>query len=413
MTPNLRSDAVRHDELLARRLDEIVPALMRREGIDCWVVAGREYAEDPVLRTMLPSGWQSGRRRMILVWFDDGERHERFAVARYAMGDLFPSVWDPESQPDQWERLAEVIAERDPAKIAINRSSTFALADGLTATEDAALTGALGELASRVVSAERLAIGWLETRLDSERETFAEACRVAHGILRRGLSTEAIEPGVTTSEDLVWWYRQTVHDAGLPSWFHPTVAIQRRDGAARTSYATKPDEMVISVGDLVHVDFGIVWKGLCTDQQEHLYVAQPGESAPPPGLVAGMQAAKRVQDILMTEFVAGRTGNEILAAALSRAGAEGISTLIYTHALGLHGHAAGPSIGLWDQQQGVPGAGDYPLFANTGHSIELSADVVVPEWDGQQVRIMLEQDAWFDGETCEFLDGRQEELWLL
>jgi hypothetical protein len=413
MALNLRSEAARHDKLLARRLDEIVPALMRREGIDCWVVTGREYAEDPVLRTMLPSGWQSGRRRMILVWFDDGQSHERYAVARYAMGDLFPSVWDPESQPDQWQRLAEVIAEHDPDRIAVNRSATFALADGLTATEDAAMAAALGGLASRIVSGERLAIGWLETRLGSERETFAEACRVAHEILRRGLSAEAITPGVSTSEDLVWWYRQTVHDAGLESWFHPTVAIQRRDGAARTSYAAKPDEMTISPGDLVHVDFGIVWRGLCTDQQEHLYVPIPGETAPPNGLVAGMETAKRVQDILMEEFVAGRSGNEILAAALARAAAENIDTLIYTHALGLHGHAAGPTVGLWDQQAGVPGAGDYPLFANTGHSIELSADVTVPEWGGQQVRIMLEQDAWFDGRTCDFLDGRQEELWLL
>ncbi|NND01145.1 MAG: aminopeptidase P family protein [Acidimicrobiia bacterium] len=411
--PDLRTEAAAHDDLLHRRLDNLVPMLMRRAGIDCWIVTGREYAEDPVLKTMLPASWMSGRRRTTLVWFDDGTRHERMAVARYAVADLFPAAWDPESQPDQWGRLAEVVAERDPKAIAINSSRTFALADGITASENAALVAALGGLADRIVGGEALAIGWLETRLPEERATFAEACAVAHGILRRGLSSEAITPGRTTTEGLVWWYRQTVHDAGLASWFQPSVSVQRNSGEARTSFVSRPAEQTIHPGDLVHVDFGIVWKGLCTDQQEHLYVLPPGESDPPDGLVAGMRAGNRMQDLLMAAFATGRTGNQILATSLDAGKANGIEALVYTHALGLHGHAAGPTIGLWDQQGGVPGPGDYPLYPNTGHSIELSVEVPVPEWDGQSVRIMLEQDAWFDGDTCEFLDGRQEELWVM
>ncbi len=411
--PDLRAEAVAHDALLRRRLDELVPMLMRREGIDCWIVTGREYAEDPVLKTMLPASWLSGRRRTTLVWFDDGSRHERLAVARYAVADLFPAAWDPETQPDQWHRLAELVVEHDPQKIALSTSETFALADGLTASEHAALRSAFGDHTDRIVGGEALAIGWLETRLPEERGTFAEACATAHEILRRGLSGEAIEPGATSTEDLVWWYRQTVHDAGLPSWFQPSVSVQRNAGKIRESFASRPAEETIEAGDLVHVDFGIVWKGLCTDQQEHLYILRPGETAPPAGLRAGIRAGNRMQDLLMAEFVAGRTGNEILAASLAAAKDEGLDALVYTHALGLHGHAAGPTIGLWDQQGGVPGAGDYPLFSNTGHSIELSVDVEVPEWNGQTVRIMLEQDAWFDGEECTFLDGRQEELWAM
>ena len=411
--PDLRTEAAAHDELLGRRLDKLVPMLMRRDGIECWVVTGREYAEDPVLATMLPASWLSARRRTTLVWFDDGATHQRMAVARYAVADLFPAAWDPESEPDQWRCLADLIAERDPSQIAISTSGTFALADGLTATEHEALRSALGEHQDRLVSGEALAIGWLETRLQAERGTFEEACAVAHGILRRGLSAEAIAPGRTTTDDLVWWYRQTVHEAGLGSWFQPSVSVQRRSGEARTSFASRPDSETIEPGDLVHVDFGIVWKGLCTDQQEHLYVLRPGESAPPEGLQAGMSAGNRMQDILMAEFVTGHTGNEILAASLSAAKSEGIDSLVYTHALGVHGHAAGPTIGLWDQQGGVPGAGDYPLYPNTGHSIELSVDVAVPEWNDQTVRIMLEQDAWFDGDKCEFLDGRQKEIWVM
>ena len=70
-------------------------------------------------------------------------------------------------------------------------------------------------------------------------------------------------------------------------------------------------------------------------------------------------------------------------------------------------------IGLWDQQGGVPGKGDYPLYERTAHSIELNAAVSIPSWDDQIVRIMLEEDAYFDGERTTFLDGRQEELILI
>jgi hypothetical protein len=413
VTVNLRNEAARHDELLRRRLDEIVPALMRREGIDCWVVAGREYAEDPVLSTMLPSKWLSARRRTVLIWFDNGSRHERFAVSRYAVADLFASLVPPGTEPGQWSAVGAAVAERDPETIAVGLSPTFPLADGLTASEHRELIEALGPRADRIVSGEALAIGWLETRLPEERATFAEGCAVAHEILRRGLTAEAIAPGTTSTEDLEWWYRQSVHDAGLRSWFHPTVSIQRRSGTAPQSFSTRPTAEVIAPGDLVHVDFGIVWKGLCTDQQEHLYVLPPGETTPPPGLTAGMAAGNRMQDLLMAEFVTGRSGNEILAASLAAAETASIDALVYTHAIGLHGHAAGPTIGLWDQQAGVPGPGDYPLFPHTGHSIELSVEVAVPEWDDQRVRVMLEQDAWFDGEACTFLDGRQETIWTI
>ena len=85
----------------------------------------------------------------------------------------------------------------------------------------------------------------------------------------------------------------------------------------------------------------------------------------------------------MEEFRAGRSGNEILASALERSASEGIVATVYTHPLGFHGHGAGTTIGLWDQQGGVPGRGDYPLHARTAHSIELNAALEVPEWGGR------------------------------
>jgi Xaa-Pro aminopeptidase len=398
---DLRAQADLHNDLLFRRLDQLVPQLLSETDIDCWVLIGREYAEDPVLATMLPAEWMSARRRTILVLTSES----RMTVSRYPVGDLFVSAWDPDVDPDQWRRLGQLLIEINPSRIAVGLSQDQAHADGLTATEYNALMESLpDELTSRIVPGGLLGVRWLETRLTEERPTLVAATEEAHRILRRGLSAEAITPEMTTTDDLVWWYRQTVADAGLGAWFQPTVTTQRPHDKAGGR---------ILPGDLVHVDFGIVYHEMCTDQQEHGYVLMPGETSAPDGLRRGIARANQIQDILLSQFIVGATGNEILAASLAQCRAHGLDATIYSHSIGLHGHGAGMTIGLWDQQSGVSGTGDHPLHANTAYSIELMAREPVPEWGGASVQFMLEQDAWFDGHTCSWLDGRQEELWLI
>ena len=412
---DLRARAADHDGLLADRLDLLVPTLMERAGLDAWVLVAREYAEDPVLATMLPATWlDTARRRTILLFLRGTEGVRRVAVARYAVGEAFPSAWDPDEEPDQWRRLAGLLAEADAARIGIDSSPTFPLADGLSASEREGLVAALPPgFEARLVSAESAAVGWLETRLPTERAHMADACRASHAYLRRALSAEVITPGATTTAQVEWWLRDAVHAAGHRSWFQPTCSIQRQGTGARESFAGKLAETVIEPGDLVHVDFGIVDDGYCTDQQQHAYVLRPGETAAPAGLSAAIASANRLQDLLMTEIAVGGTGNDVLRRTLEAAASEGIDGLVYTHPIGLHGHAAGPTIGLWDNQVAVDGSGDYPIWPMTAYSIELQARVPVPEWDGQVVQAMLEEDAFHDGSTCTFLNGRQVELWLI
>jgi hypothetical protein len=404
---DVRSTAGAHDRILVERLDGIVPDLMQRHGFEAWVIDAREYNEDPVARTMLPATWlDTVRRRTILVFRDHGR--ERAAIARYPVGP-FPAVWDPGSQPDQWTALAEYLTDVT-GTVGVNVSERFPLADGLTSTEHGALVRALAE--HHVESAESLAIGWLETRLDEEVPVMAEACHIAHGFLRRALSNEVIDPGTTTTEDVAWWLAQTVHDSGHRIWFHPGVTVQRR-GEALSSPADGINDMVIERGDLVHVDFGIVRNGYHTDQQQHGYVLTNDESSPPDSFVTGLKQGNRLQDILMAEMTPGRSGNDALAATLDTARSEDIRPIVYTHPIGLHGHAAGSTIGLWDNQDRVVGEGDYPIAPNTGWSIELAVELEVEEWEGQPAKIMLEEDAFLGPTGLTLLDGRQEQLWLI
>ncbi|TXS94931.1 M24 family metallopeptidase [Parahaliea aestuarii] len=415
--PDLQQRAAVQDRWLKERLDTLVPALMREAGVDMWVLIAREYNEDPVLETMLPATWMSARRRMVLVFHDRGGDLgvERLAVARYPVGDVFPSAWDPEAQPDQWGRVTEIIKERNPQNIAINISSTFPLADGLSVSQYRELREALGEsLSARLVSHDALAIGWLETRIPAEMNTYRAIMRVAHRIVERGLSEEVITPGVTTTDEVVWWYRETLAALKVEPWCQPSVSVQRSGMATfDIEKMVLENGNVIQPGDLLHVDFCMSYMGLKTDTQQMAYVLKPQETTAPAGLRKGLSAANAVQDALTDNFKVGRTGNEILFAARKQALRQGLNPTIYTHPIGYHGHGAGPAIGSWEHQNGSPGTGDYPMRANTAYSIELNAVEAVPEWHDQEVRFMLEVDGFYTGSDFYYIDGRQTELLLI
>ena len=407
----LREQAKVRNGWLRRRLETILPALMAREDIDLWIVACREYNEDPVLMSMLPAESMSARRRTILVFArrSDGSV-ERLTLSRYGYDDLYESAWNPDEE-DQHECLARLIQERDPRRIGINRSATFAFGDGLSNTEYKLIRDALPETyRERLVSAERLCVGWLETRLPEELEAYPRLVEMGHQIIQRAFSTAVIHAGITTTDDVVWWMRRTMQDAGLAAWFHPTIDIQ----APGQSYdAEEPSRNTIMPGDLLHCDMGFHYLGLATDQQQHAYVLRPGETDAPAGLLDALADGNRLQDIHMAAMRPGKTGNEVLRVALATAASEGIRAQIYSHPLGYHGHAAGPTIGLWDRQDGVPGVGDYPLFDSTVYSIELNVTRAIPEWEGQDARIMLEEDAALVDAEMRWLHGRQEAFHLI
>ena len=276
---------------------DVLPALMRRENIDMWIIMSREYNEDPVIKTMLPSTWVSARRHTMLVIFYPGEGKtlERLAVARYSVGELFEKAWDKEQQPDQWQALVDLIKEKNPNRIAVNTSRNFALADGMSSTEYQLLYNALNEeLKSRLVSAEPLAIAWLETRSALEMQYYPELTELGHQLIATAFSNEVVTPGRSTTDDVVWWLRNKSTELGLSNWFHPTVSIQRADAEQfdqLTAFSKRPGEDIIQPGDLIHVDFGITGLRLNTDQQQHAYVLKPGETQAPESLVTALAVA--------------------------------------------------------------------------------------------------------------------------
>lgn len=413
-----REQAQLIDSLLQQRLTQILPPLMQHENIDMWVLISREYNEDPVLKTMLPATWLSARRRTMLVIVNPGagKAPELYAVARYDVGTAFKKAWDVEKQPDQWQALADLIRSKNPKRIGINQSASYGHADGMVATELDLLKQSLGtDWSGKLVSAEKLAVGWLETRLPAEIDQYKDLTAIGHKLIKRAFSNEVVTPGKTSTEDVVWWLRQESTRLGLPVWFHPTVSIQRPSSGKfdqiKAFSAAKADN-IIQPGDLLHVDFGLTYLRLNSDQQQHAYVLRPGETDAPDYLKQALKQGNQAQDILTGNFKTGLSGNALLAKSLNDAKNQGLKATIYSHPIGHHGHAAGPTIGMWDNQHGTPGSGDYPLYPNTAYSIELNVAVGLPAW-GNEIRIMLEEDGYFDGQQFHYLDGRQQQLHLI
>lgn len=407
------------NEILEERVHLLLPSLMKETEIDCWVLISREYNEDPVLRTFLPAEWLNARRRTILVIHQPEGSDELglYAIARYDVGTLFKKSWDKEKQPDQWQALTDLLKELNPEKIGINQSEHWGLADGIVATDRMHFMDYLQKngLDSRVVSAEKLAVAWLETRTEREMAIYRHVVEIAHHIIAEGFSSEVITPGVTSTEDVQWWYRDRIRKLGLIAWFHPSVDVQRATvmkGYESDGFASRPGVDIIQRGDLVHVDFGITYLRLNTDTQQLAYVLNAGEFEAPAFLQKALESGMAVQDDLTSSFAVGKTGNQVLAEALKKGKDAGRRPWIYTHPIGYHGHAAGTTIGMWDAQEGVPGSGDYPLRANTAYSIELNNTIYVEEW-GKDVRIMLEEDAFFDGEKVTYINGRAKKLMLI
>ena len=403
------------NEILKYRFENILPDLMDKTDIDMWVLISREYNEDPVLKTMLPAEWLNARRRTILVFYRNKENNtlDKLAVARYNFGENIISAWDKESQPNQWLRLNEIIEERNPKKIGLNFSKYFNIADGLDKTDYDEFMSNISSLnKKKIVSAQKLATAWIETRTTQEMEIYKQIVTITKQIINEAFSTSVIQIGETTTTDLEWWMRQKVTDLGLETWFHPSVDIQRSseiNGDHLRSFSNRPSENIIQRGDLLHCDFGITYLRLNSDCQQMAYILNDNEKDVPYYLKEAFKDANQLQDILTSNFLHGNSGNEILLNSLKEAKKKGLRPSIYTHPLGSYGHSSGPTIGMWDSQGGVVGTGDYPLNYNTVYAIELNNTSYINEW-GRDIRIMLEEAGFYGVDGHRYVNGRQTQI---
>ena len=412
---NLKDRATLIEKIQKDRLDNLLPELMSKNGIDMWIIITREYNEDPIIKTLLPPTWLNARRRTILVFsFDEStKKTESVAISRYNFGKNIKSIWDKEKNPNQMLALKDYIDKVNPKKIGLNYSENFALIDGISKSDYELFYSSISnDIKQRIVSAENLGIQWIETRTKLEKEIYKDLVSITQNIINEAFSNKVIEPGKTTTDDVVWWMREKVLELKLKTWFHPTVDVQRNEQSDLYAFDGKSKYDIIQPGDLVHCDFGISYLTLNTDCQQIAYVLKSDEKEAPEFLTKALKDANKLQDILTSEFELDKTGNEILLNSLKIAKEKGLDPQIYTHPLGTFGHSAGTTIGMWDSQGGVPIKGDVLMKYNTVYAIELNNKSFIKDWN-KEVRIMLEEAGLFDENGFKYINGRQEEILLI
>jgi Xaa-Pro aminopeptidase len=407
-------------QITQKRLAVLLPRMMRETGFDMWIISGNEDNHDPIFEMMMPyENWNPITQ--ILVLFDRGPDGgvELLNVSRTDTQGLFKNAWDAaawdtQRKESQWDCLSRIVRERNPKRIGINEGEVQWAAGGLTVVLKKKLVDAMGPtFASRLQSAEPLAILWSETLLDEEIELMERAQAVSHSIIADMFSNKVVTPGQTTTDDLRWYYWQRVADLGLKVSFSPFVSIRGRDPKDIEKFGK--DDKVIRPGDLLHCDVGVKYMRYNSDAQEMAYVLRAGESGVPEVFRKLMAEENRLQDIFCGEFKTGLTGNEILGNVLKKAKEAGVpGPRVYSHSLGYFLHEPGPLIGLPWEQVNNPGRGDVKLVPNSCFTAEMSVTAPIPEWgEGKEFRLPLEQAVAFTEEGVFFLDGRQTKFHLI
>ncbi len=416
---SVREQAAWVHEMAQKRIETLLPGMMRETGLDMWIILGNEDNHDPLFSTFVPyKVWAPITQ--ILLFYDRGPELgiERLNISRTNTQGLFEKVWnaatwDAGTGESQWECLGRIVRERNPERIGVNVGEIQWLAGGLTAVMKERLVEAIGpEHTSRLESAEPLATLWAETLLEEEIDLMEQAVALSRAIIAEMFSSAVITPGKSTPEDLRYYYWQQVADLGLDLAFAPSVRIRGRSPEERARYGA--DDNVIRPGDLLHCDVGLKYMHLNTDHQELAYVLRVGETDAPETFKRHMAEANRLQEVFVGEFRTGLTGDDLLRNILARAEEVGIpNPRIYSHSLGYFLHEPGPLIGLPWEQVSNPGRGDVKLVPMSAFTAELSITMPVPEWGGADFRLPLEQDVVFLGDRTVFLDGRQTRFHLV
>ena len=417
---SLREQSELYNKNLEYRLDSILPEIMRREGVEMWLIINFEYSEDPVYRTLKTMPGNNVRRLSIVLFHDAPDGFKKLSATYHgasATGYMYQSIYTDRSTgaKGQFQAAADYITKVDPKNIAINFDDEilddFSHANGLSHLHYVELCKVLGEkYTRRLVSAKKVIMGWFDTRTPWELSFYRHVCGIAHDLIKEFYSNAVITPDVTTTTDVTWWICERIKQLGLDYWFHPSVSIIRSP-ADRAKNPTA--DRIIRRGDLLHCDVGISYVGLTTDMQHSAYVLRDGETDAPAGVKALFEKGKRMQDIILEEMKTGRTGNEVLQITRKRGIDEGLNPMVYSHPINYYGHGSGVIIGFTERQEGHVGTGNQKIYPNGSYSMEFSVAGVIPEWGDELVRLGVEEDMITTENGARFIDGRQENLYII
>jgi Xaa-Pro aminopeptidase len=397
-----------------QKFDLVLPAAMRENKIDMWIVAIREGAPEPNQDIL---GGDFVPTRGYFVFTDRGGSGVETAALAVEGGEFDRcGAYQIHGRKD----LRTFVAERDPKRIGIDVADEIGSADGLSHSMYQRLVNDLGApYASRLVQAEHLVSDFRSRQVPLETVMYGEAGEISRTIFERALTSEVIRPGHTTGRDVASWILDRFLERGLSAdWTMPSVYI---DGPGSSG---ESDDTIIQPGDVVSIDGGVHYLSMWMDIKRTVYVLKPGEKDPPAGILRAWDRAMTVRNILTTTIKPGRTAKATLddlnakiaempgysvysQKEMPHGGPMDTDVVVGAHATGDSGHGSGPSINVYAVRS------SYELRPGNALSIEFFASSPVTEWGGKKLKVPIEDDAIVTADSVGWVYPPQDHLMVL
>lgn len=380
--------------------------ILKEKNIDMWITFVRESSiiHDPAMDMVVGtnSTWQAAfiinKDGDTTAIVGDMEEENFVSVGLYknVIGYL-KSIKEP---------FIQYLQDKDPKSIAINYSKNSVLADGLSyglyqiLIEHFDGTG----YAERLISSEDIISALRGRKSAAELKIMKEAVEETLKIFDE--ATLYIKPGVSEIEvaDLV---KKIAEEKGFELAWEDTHCPAVFAGPNPAGPHSGPTEKVIQKGTLVNMDFGIKYKGYCSDLQRTWYVLNDGEDKAPEPAQKGFDIIHDAIQKVADSIKPGVKGVDMDSIARNYITANGYPE--YPHGLGhqvgrvVHDGGAGlfPD---WDKYGNLP-------FIELEESQVFTIEPRLPV-EGFGVST-LEEEVYITKDGCEFISEPQSELILI
>lgn len=393
------------NQIIKEKIQQAIE-ILKEKNIDMWITFVREtkVTKDPMIDMIVGehSTWQSAfiinrdGETAAIVGSIEEENIVKTGLYQKVIGYV-KSVKEP---------LLEYINEKKPSNIAINYSKNSVLSDGLTYGMYLLLNDYLEgtEFKNILVSAEEIVSALRGRKSDSEltimKEAISETLKIFDAV------TKFIKPGIT-EKDVADYVKKIMKEKGFqPAWDEETCPAVFT-GPNPASAHSGPTDRKIEKGHLVNMDFGIKYKGYCSDLQRTWYVLRDGETKAPAEVQKGFEVIRDAIQLVADAIKPGVTGVEMDDIARNYITEQGYPE--YPHGLG---HQVGREV-----HDG--GAGLFPRWERYGNTPYMKLEerqvfTIEPRLPVEGYGVStIEEEVVITKDGCEFLSPPQKELILI
>ncbi|RMD51581.1 MAG: aminopeptidase P family protein [Ignavibacteria bacterium] len=272
-------------EMILQKIDQAVK-ILNEKNIDMWMTFVRETGnvKDPMIDMIVGTNatWESA-----FIITKSGDTHAIVGSLEVANMNMVGTYQNVHSYlKSVKDKLIEVLNKYNPQTIAVNYSQNSSLADGLTHGLYLQLMEHLKDTPykNRLVSSEEIVAALRGRKSPAELEIMKEAVKETLKIFDE--VTKFLKPGISEKE-VAEYVKKITRERGFGFAWDEEYCPSVFTGPDTAGAHAGPTDKKIEKGHVINMDFGINYKGYCSDLQRTWYVLRDGETEPPAEVLRG------------------------------------------------------------------------------------------------------------------------------